>query len=61
MITRQAREMGTLKVALADAKGHAQEVVMSRDRDIEDAREDALGSMKALRDLPQELRQAHQR
>jgi len=61
MITRQAREIGALKVNLADAKAQVQEVARSRDREIENAREDALGSMKALRDLPQELRQAHQR
>lgn len=61
MINRQAREMGTLKVALADAKAHVIEVQASKHRDIENAREDALGSMQALKDLPQELRQAHTR
>jgi len=61
MINRQAREMGELKVALADAKAQVQEVASTRVRDIENARDDALASMKALRDLPQELRQAHTR
>lgn len=61
MINQQARELGTLKVTLADAKAQIQEINASRDREIENAREDAFGSMKALRDLPHELRQAHQR
>lgn len=61
MINKQARELGTLKVTLADAKAQIQEINASRDREIENAREDAFGSMKALRDLPHELRQAHQR
>jgi len=61
MINQQARELGTLKVNLADAKAQIQEISASRDREIENAREDAFGSMKALRDLPHELRQAHQR
>jgi len=61
MINQQARELGTLKVNLADAKAQIQEISASRDREIQNAREDAFGSMKALRDLPHELRQAHQR
>jgi len=59
LINSQARELGTLKVALADSKAQLQEMNVHRIQDIENAREDALSSMKALRDLPQELRQAH--
>ena len=58
---RQSREIASLKIALADAKAEVQKVALSSERQIENAREDALEGMKALKDLPQELRQAHNR
>ena len=61
IVNRQSREIASLKIALADAKAEVQKVALTSERQIENAREDALEGMKALKDLPQELRQAHNR
>ena len=61
IVNRQSREIASLKIALADAKAEVQKVALTSERKIENAREDALEGMKALKDLPQELRQAHNR
>ena len=61
IVNRQSREIASLKIALADAKSEVQKVALTSERQIENAREDALEGMKAFKDLPQELRQAHNR
>lgn len=61
IVNRQSREIASLKIALADAKAEVQKVALTSERQIENAREDAFEGMKALKDLPQELRQAHNR
>lgn len=60
-IAKQAREMSTMKITIAQMKSQIQDMNYRKDRELDLAREDAMGSMAALKDLPEELRIAHRR
>lgn len=61
MIEEQAAEIGKLRVSLAESKGHLETMARNRQSELDNAREDALASLQTLRDLPEELQQAHRR
>ncbi|CBY33873.1 unnamed protein product [Oikopleura dioica] len=60
-IAKQAREISTMKITIAEMKSQIQDMNYRKDRELDLAREDAMGSMAALKDLPEELRIAHRR
>ncbi|CAG5111999.1 Oidioi.mRNA.OKI2018_I69.chr2.g6263.t2.cds [Oikopleura dioica] len=60
-ISKQAREISTMKITIAELKSQIQDMNYRKDRELDLAREDAMGSMAALKDLPEELRIAHRR
>jgi len=60
-IAKQAREMSTMKITIAQMKSQIEDMNYRKDRELDLAREDAMGSMAALKDLPEELRIAHRR
>jgi outer dense fiber protein 2 len=57
LVEGQAQEIGQLRVQLAETKTMAK----NRRNELDNAREDALASLQTLRDLPEELQQAHRR
>jgi len=61
LIEDQAAEIGKLRVNLAETKAHLETMAKNRHAEIDHAREDALASLQTLRDLPEELQQAHRR
>jgi len=60
-IAKQAREISTMKITIAEMKSQIQDMNYRKARELDLAREDAMGSMAALKDLPEELRIAHRR
>ena len=77
LIEDQASEIGKLRVNLAETKvvyhlihrirplltfqAHLETMAKNRHAELDHAREDALASLQTLRDLPEELQQAHRR
>jgi len=61
LIEDQAAEIGKLRVNLAETKAHLETMAKNRHAELDHAREDALASLQTLRDLPEELQQAHRR